>query len=101
MELKFRVAARIARPVEEVFEAVANELELWSNSASSQLEAQMRERRHSFARRIEAVDRIQQAASGLMEHIAAVEAAEAQLQHLEQQLDARCHQLLHLPLDMA
>ena len=76
-------------------------LDLWSKAATAQLDAQLKERKRSFARRIEAVDRIQQAASGLMEHIAAVEAAEAQLQHLEQQLDARCHQLLHLPLDMA
>ena len=69
-----------------MFEAVANELELWSNSASAQLEAQMRERRHSFARRIEAVNRIQDAASGLMERIAEIEDAERNLAVLEQRL---------------
>ena len=96
-----RLLKALGMRLRSIFENAANDLDLWSKAATAQLDAQLKERKRSFARRIEAVDRIQQAASGLMEHIAAVEAAEAQLQHLEQQLDARCHQLLHLPLDMA
>ena len=53
----------------------------WSCGATrpAPVEAQMRERRHSFARRIEAVNRIQDAASGLMERIAEIEDAERNL----------------------
>ncbi len=81
-----RLLHALTQRLRTVFEAVANELELWSNSASAQLEAQMRERRHSFARRIEAVNRIQDAASGLMERIAEIEDAERNLAVLEQRL---------------
>ncbi|WP_404300240.1 dynamin family protein [Alicycliphilus denitrificans] len=69
-----------------VFEAVANELELWSKTVMGQLDAQLRERQRSFARRMEAVKRIQQATSGLLERIAEVEAAERNLAELEQRL---------------
>ena len=94
-----RLIKALGMRLRSIFENAANDLDLWSKAATAQLDAQLKERKRSFARRIEAVDRIQQAASGLMEHIAAVEAAEAQLLRLEQQLDARCHQLLHLPME--
>jgi len=69
-----------------VYEAAANELELWSKAAAAQLDAQLRERQRSFARRMEAVSRIQQAASGLVERIAEIEAAESSLSELELRL---------------
>ncbi|MDP1142481.1 hypothetical protein, partial [Klebsiella pneumoniae] len=69
-----------------VYESAANDLELWSKSATAQLDAQLRERRRSFARRIEAVDRIQQAASGLVERIAEIEEGEEELLQLERKL---------------
>lgn len=57
----------------------------------------MRERRRSFSRRIEAVDRIQQAASGLVERIAEIEAGEDELIQLEQRLQELTSQLIELP----
>ncbi|MDU7590144.1 MAG: dynamin family protein, partial [Acidovorax sp.] len=58
---------------------------------------QLRERRRSFSRRIEAVDRIQQAASGLVERIAEIEAGEDELIQLEQRLQELTSQLIELP----
>ena len=66
---------------------------IWSKSATAQLDAQLRERRRSFSRRIEAVDRIQQAASGLVERISEIEASEAELDLLELKLHELTSQL--------
>ena len=44
-----------------VYESVVNQIELWNKSAAAQLDAQLRERRRNFVRRIEAVSRIQDA----------------------------------------
>ncbi len=53
-----------------VYESAAAELELWNKSAASQLDGQLRDRRNNFARRVEAVTRIQEAAGGLDERVA-------------------------------
>ncbi len=81
-----RVLHALSVRLRSVFEAAANELEQWSNAATAQLDAQLRERRSSFVRRIEAVNRIHDAASGLMERIAEIEDAERRLNELEQRL---------------
>jgi hypothetical protein len=57
-------------------------VELWSKSAAAQLDAQLRERRRNFGRRIEAIDRIQQAAGGLDDRIAEIVAQETALDQL-------------------
>ncbi|VUZ23292.1 Uncharacterised protein [uncultured Comamonas sp.] len=93
-----RLIKALGMRLRSIFENAANDLDLWSKAATAQLDAQLKERKRSFARRIEAVDRIQHAASGLMEHIAQVESAESLLQQLDQQLHTRCEQLLHLPV---
>lgn len=80
-----------------VFESAANDLDLWSKSATSQLDAQLKERKRSFARRMEAVDRIHEAASGLAQRIAEIESAEQQLVQLEQRLVQWAQQLLQVP----
>ena len=79
-----------------VFESAANDLELWSKSATAQLDAQLRERKRSFSRRIEAVDRIQQAASGLEERISEIEEGEEALARLDSRLQQLTEQLLSL-----
>jgi hypothetical protein len=56
-----------------VHESALGEVELWSKSAAAQLDAQLRERRRNFGRRIEAIDRIQQAATGLDDRIQEIE----------------------------
>ena len=50
-------------------------------------------------RRIEAVDRIQHAASGLVERISEIEAGEQELVLLERRLQELTSQLVALPLD--
>jgi septal ring factor EnvC (AmiA/AmiB activator) len=58
----------------KLYEEASNEVELWNKAAASQLDAQLRERRKNFARRIEAVHRIQEAAGSLDERIAELQA---------------------------
>ena len=58
-----------------VYESALGEVELWNKSAAAQLDAQLRERRRNFGRRLEAIERIQQAATGLDDRIAEIEVA--------------------------
>ncbi|QIL69817.1 dynamin family protein [Diaphorobacter sp. HDW4B] len=81
-----------------VLDSASNELELWSKSATAQLDAQLRERKRSFSRRIEAVDRIQNAANGLVERIAEIESADQHLTELEHRLTSLTDRLVHTPL---
>ena len=81
-----------------VLDSASNELELWSKSATAQLDAQLRERKRSFSRRIEAVDRIQGAANGLVERIAEIESADKHLTELEHRLTSLTDRLVHTPL---
>lgn len=93
-----RMVKALGMRLRTVYESAANDLDLWSKSATSQLDAQLKERKRSFARRIEAVDRISQAASGLMERIAEIEAAEQQLTGLEKRLGQWSQQLIQPPV---
>jgi hypothetical protein len=67
------------------FEDAAGEIELWNKAASSQIDAQLRERRRGFKRRREALERIQSAASDLEQRITELEAQDER----DQQLQAR------------
>ncbi|CAM3342763.1 dynamin family protein [Paracidovorax anthurii] len=96
-EFVHRLVRALGMRLRTVFESAANDLELWSKSATAQLDAQLRERKRSFARRIEAVDRIQHAASGLAERIAEIEQAEQELIQLESRLHELTEQLASLP----
>lgn len=92
-----RMLKALGMRLRAVFESAANDLDLWSKSATSQLDAQLKERKRSFARRMEAVDRIHEAASGLAQRIAEIESAEQQLVQLEQRLVQWAQQLLQVP----
>lgn len=96
-EFSERLVRALAMRLRTVYESAANDLELWSKSATAQLDAQLRERRRSFARRMEAVDRIQQAASGLVERIAEIEEGEGELIQLEHRLQELTSQLIAPP----
>lgn len=96
-EFAERLVRALGTRLRTVYESAANDLELWSKSATAQLDSQLKERRRSFSRRIEAVDRIQQAASGLVERIAEIEAGEEELIQLEQRLQELTAQLISLP----
>lgn len=95
-EFAERLGRALSMRLRTVFESAANDLELWSKSATAQLDAQLRERRRSFARRIEAVDRIQQAATGLEERIGEIEDGEAALDRLDKHLHQLTEELMHL-----
>lgn len=92
-----RLLHALALRLRTVYEATANELELWNMSVMAQLDAQLRERERSFARRMEAVGRIQNAASGLVERIAEIEEAERNLAELELRLAELTAELVRQP----
>ena len=96
-EFAHRLGRALNARLRAVLESAANDLDLWSKSATAQLDSQLRERKRSFTRRIEAVDRIQQAASGLIERIGEIEESESVLLQLEARLHALTTELMDLP----
>ncbi len=72
-----------------VFEGAIRDLEQWNRAASAQVDAQLRERRMSFVKRRDALERIRGAAGELEGHIGAVETQE----HQHRELAARMHAL--------
>lgn len=70
-----------------VFENASSELELWNKTASSQVDAQLRERRRAFKRRQEALERIQLASGDLESRLAELQAQDEALQQTLQRLD--------------
>ena len=88
-EFADRLVRALSTRLRSIHQAALEDVELWSKSAAAQLDAQLRERRRNFSRRIEAIDRIQQAAGGLDERIAEIEALVKALD----QLDGKLHEL--------
>ena len=93
--------ALVAR-VRSIFETALGELELWNKSLSSQLDAQLRERRKAFGRRIEAIRRIQDAAGGLDARIEEIDVLDANLLLVQGRLETLTRELtspqaLHAP----
>jgi hypothetical protein len=84
-----------------VFESASSELELWSRSATNQVDQQLGDRRRAFKQRREALQRIQSAAGELEQRIAEVESQDAQLAELRRLLDSRADEILararHVP----
>ena len=70
-----------------VFENAAGEFELWSKGPTSQVEVQLRERRRGYARRREALQRVQEAAGELESRIIEVEVQDDQLIDLQTRVD--------------
>lgn len=69
-----------------VFEAVANDVELWGQSISQQIDEQLRERRRALMQRREAHARVREAESGLEVSIQALESLRLQSQRLQASL---------------
>lgn len=88
-EFADRLVRALSTRLRSIHQAALEDVELWSKSAAAQLDAQLRERRRNFSRRIEAIDRIQQAAGGLDERIAEIEGLVKALD----QLDSKLHEL--------
>ena len=93
-----RLVRALATRLRVIYESALGEVELWNKSAAAQLDAQLRERRRNFGRRLEAIERIQQAASGLDDRIAEIEAQEAALDTLEAKLAELTSHLTETPL---
>jgi hypothetical protein len=71
-----------------VFEGASADLELWNRAASTQVDAQLRERRRAFRRRREALQRIQGAAGELERRLVEFDAQDARLTQFQQRLAA-------------
>jgi hypothetical protein len=80
-----------------LYESALSEVDLWSKSATAQLDAQLRERRKSFDRRIVAIERIQHAAGGLDERIREIESNENDLMRIEAKLGELTQYVMHPP----
>ncbi len=101
-EFSERLVRALSNRLRGIFEAAQGEVELWNKSAASQLDTQLRERRRTFTRRMEAVERVQQAAASLDERIAELESQEAQIGALSARLSEMTSLLVeHAPQPMA
>ena len=94
-----RLVRALGTRLRVVYESAMGEVELWNKSAASQLDAQLRERRRNFGRRIEAIERIQSAASGLDERIGEISAQETALDELDSKLTELTSHLASAPLE--
>jgi Dynamin family len=93
-----RLVRALSTRLRVVYESALSELELWNKSAASQLDAQLRERRKNFIRRIEAIERIQSAASGLDERIGEINDQESSLNALDNKLIELTARLAETPV---
>jgi hypothetical protein len=81
-----KLVRALASRLRVVNEAAMTEVERWSKGAGAQLDAQLKERRRTFTKRIEAVERIQGAAGSLDERLAELAAQESNLVELHRRL---------------
>ena len=85
-EFADRLVRALSTRLRAIHEAALGDIELWSKSAAAQLDAQLRERRRNFGRRLEAIDRIQQAAGGLDDRIGEIQIQSNALHQLDVKL---------------
>ncbi len=103
-EFAERLARALLGRVRVVFDAAMSEIELWSQSMSAQLDAQLRERRRAFDRRIEVIERIQGAAGGLDDRLSEIDEQEITLNALDSRLarlTRELRQIRHMPQEGA
>jgi hypothetical protein len=96
-EFADRLVRALATRLRVVYESALGEVELWNKSAAAQLDAQLRERRRNFGRRLEAIERIQEAASGLDDRIAEIQSQEAAVDQLDLKLTQLTDYLVNIP----
>ena len=95
-EFADRLVRALSTRLRTVNETALGDIEVWSKSAASQLDSQLRERRKNFVRRLEAIDRIAHASSGLDERIAEINSRDAELDHVELKLTELTDYLLQM-----
>lgn len=93
-----RLVRALSSRLQAVYESALGEVELWNKSAAAQIDAQLRERRRNFGRRIEAIERIQNAASGLDERIDELDMQELALNALDKKLTELTSHLAGTPV---
>ncbi|HWH83147.1 MAG TPA: dynamin family protein [Burkholderiaceae bacterium] len=76
-----------------VYENASAEIEVWNKAVSSQVDAQLRERRRNFRRRRESLERVQAAASDLELRLAELDAQDGRLQRSVQRARELCDAL--------
>jgi hypothetical protein len=81
-----KLVRALASRLRVVNEAAMSEVERWSKGAGAQLDAQLKERRRNFGKRIESIERIQMAAGNLEERLAELAAQESGLTELHRRL---------------
>jgi len=96
-EFADRLVRALSTRLRSMHQTALGDVELWSKSAAAQLDAQLRERRRNFSRRIEAIDRIQQAAGGLDERIAEIQAQTQAVDQLDGKLQELTSYLVRAP----
>ena len=96
-EFADRLVRALATRLRTIHDTGLADVELWSKAAAAQLDSQLRERRRAFTRRIEAIDRIQQAAGGLDDRIQEIRSQEKALN----QLDTKLGELTSYLIDVA
>ena len=94
-----RLVRALSTRLRVVYESALGEFELWNKSAAAQLDAQLRERRRTFSRRIEAIERIQNAATGLDERMGEIDVQEVTLNALDAKLTELTSHLAGTPID--
>ena len=82
-----KLVRALASRLRVVNEAAMTEVERWSKGATAQIDAQLKERRRNFSRRIEAIERIQNAAGSLDERLLELAAQETALGELHERLN--------------
>lgn len=87
-EFSERLGRALASRLRVLYESAANDLELWNKTVASQLDTQLRDRRRSYVKRMDAVKRIQDAAGDLDARIAELL---GQVSDLEQQSEELRH----------
>ncbi|MBC7377566.1 MAG: dynamin family protein [Burkholderiaceae bacterium] len=96
-EFADRLVRALATRLRVVYETALGEVELWNKSAAAQRAAQLRDPPRNFSRRIEAIERIQQAASGLDDRIGEIESQESTLDELDSKLKELTSHLVSAP----
>lgn len=85
-EFSDRLVRALFTRLRMLYDNAQGDVEIWSKSAAAQLDAQLRERRRNFARRLEAIERIQQAASGLDDRLGEMEAQKKAIDDVQARL---------------
>ncbi len=98
-EFADRLVRALATRLRVVYETALGEVELWNKTAAAQLDAQLRERRKNFGRRIEAIDRIQDAANTLDERLTEIDVQDHHLTGLDKKLVELTAHLVEIPAD--